>query len=136
MTLHPRRVPDWVRDIREAIEYIHLDMGDLDRQAFEADGKTVRAVTKSIVDIGEAPNQVMPDHAINAAFSNRESGHLAASETGVRHAQCAHAWIFPHGRQCCLGHRSPPFARVGQAAVADCVRRRQFEGLSYPLWVY
>ena len=39
MTLHPRRVPDWVRDIRDAIEYIHLDLGGLDRQAFEADGK-------------------------------------------------------------------------------------------------
>jgi hypothetical protein len=42
MTSHPRRVPDWVRDIREAIEYIYLDMGGLDRQAFAADGKTVR----------------------------------------------------------------------------------------------
>ena len=59
MTLHPRRVPDWARDIREAIEYIHLDMGGQDRQAFEADGKTVRAVTKSIADIGEAANQIM-----------------------------------------------------------------------------
>jgi uncharacterized protein with HEPN domain len=59
MTLHPRRVPDWVRDIRDAIEYIHLDVGGLDRQAFVVDGKTVRAVTKSIADIGEAANQIM-----------------------------------------------------------------------------
>ena len=59
MSLHPRRVPDWVRDMREAIEYIHLDMAGLDRQAFEADGKTIRAVTKSIADIGEAANQIM-----------------------------------------------------------------------------
>ncbi len=59
MSLHPRRVPDWVRDIQDAIEYIHLDIGSLNRHAFEADGKSVRAVTKSIADIGEAANQIM-----------------------------------------------------------------------------
>ena len=59
MSRHPRRVPDWVRDIRDAIEYIRTDLGDLDRHAFEMDGKTLRAVTKSIADIGEAANQIM-----------------------------------------------------------------------------
>lgn len=48
MNLHPRRVPDWVRDMREAIEYIHLDIAGFDREAFKADGKTIRAITKSI----------------------------------------------------------------------------------------
>lgn len=47
-----------MRDIREAIEYNDLDMGRLSRQAFEADGKTVRAVTKSIADTGKAANQI------------------------------------------------------------------------------
>lgn len=59
MSLHPRRVPDWVCDIRDAIGYIWMDVGELDRQAFEADAKTVRAVTKSIADIGEAAHQIM-----------------------------------------------------------------------------
>ena len=48
MNLHPRRVPDWVRDMRRAIEYIHLDIAGFDREAFKADGKTIRAITKSI----------------------------------------------------------------------------------------
>ena len=59
MSVHPRRVPDWVRDIRDAIGYTHLDIGDLDRAAFAQDGKTLRAVAKSIADIGEAANQIM-----------------------------------------------------------------------------
>ena len=115
MSLHPRRVPDWVRDMREAIEYIHLDMAGLDRQAFEADGKTIRAVTKSIADIGEAANQIMQAMP-NFQTENPDIWQHLKRVYAMRNAQCAPARLFPHRRQRCLGHGSPAFAGTGQAA--------------------
>lgn len=44
----PRRLRDWPLDIRDALNNIKSDIGALDEDAFAADGKTLRAVTKSI----------------------------------------------------------------------------------------
>lgn len=54
-----RRLPDWIEDIRDAIQNIRSDIGGLTEDAFLVDGKTLRAVAKSIADIGEAANQIM-----------------------------------------------------------------------------
>jgi uncharacterized protein with HEPN domain len=59
MSSKERRLPDWVRDIREAIQNIREDIGALTEEQFLRDGKTVRAVAKSLSDIGEAANQMM-----------------------------------------------------------------------------
>ena len=59
MTPKARRLPDWVDDIQEAIRHIAADIGALDEQQFAGDGKTLRAVTKSLSDIGEAANRIM-----------------------------------------------------------------------------
>ena len=59
MTDKRRRLPDWVQDIREAIQNIRSDIGTLTESQFLKDGKTVRAVAKGIADIGEAANQIM-----------------------------------------------------------------------------
>lgn len=44
----PRRLRDWPLDIRDALNNVKSDIGALDEDAFAADGKTLRAVTKSI----------------------------------------------------------------------------------------
>jgi uncharacterized protein with HEPN domain len=54
-----RRLADWVQDIRDAIANIRSDIGALSEDAFLGDGKTLRAVAKSVSDIGEAANRVM-----------------------------------------------------------------------------
>ena len=54
-----RRVPDWIADIREARRNIESDIGGANEEQFLIDGKTLRAVTKSLSDIGEAANQIM-----------------------------------------------------------------------------
>lgn len=59
MTNKERRLPDWVQDIREAIQNIREDVGDLTEEQFLGDGKTVRAVAKGLSDIGEAAKQIM-----------------------------------------------------------------------------
>jgi len=52
MTDKRRRLPDWVQDIREAIQNIRSDIGTLTESQFLKDGKTLRAVVKGIADIG------------------------------------------------------------------------------------
>jgi uncharacterized protein with HEPN domain len=59
MSSNERRLPDWVQDIREAMKNIRDDIGVLTEEQFIGDGKTVRAVAKSLSDIGEAANQMM-----------------------------------------------------------------------------
>ena len=59
MTSKERRLPDWVQDIREAMQNIRADIGVLTEEQFLGDGKTVRAVAKGLSDIGEAANQIM-----------------------------------------------------------------------------
>ena len=54
-----RRVPDWIDDILEAIRNVAADIGALDEHQFAGDSKTLRAVTKSLSDIGEAANRIM-----------------------------------------------------------------------------
>ena len=54
-----RRLPDWVQDIRDAIANIRSDIAALSEDAFLVDGKTLRAVAKSVSDIGEAANRIM-----------------------------------------------------------------------------
>lgn len=59
MTQKARRLPDWVADIREARRNIEADIGNVSEEDFLDDGKTLRAVTKSLSDIGEAANRIM-----------------------------------------------------------------------------
>ena len=59
MTSKQRRLPDWVQDIRDAIQNIRADIGEVTENEFLDDGKTLRAVTKGLSDIGEAANQIM-----------------------------------------------------------------------------
>lgn len=59
MNKKSRRVPERLADMREALENIKGDMGDLTKEQFLADGKTQRAVIESIIVIGEAANHIM-----------------------------------------------------------------------------
>lgn len=59
MTPKVRRLPDWIADLREAARNIESDIGDATEEQFLADGKTQRAVTKGLSDIGEAANRIM-----------------------------------------------------------------------------
>ena len=59
MSVKIRRVPDWIADIREASRNIEADVGNAGEEHFLRDGKTLRAVTKSLADIGEAANRIM-----------------------------------------------------------------------------
>ena len=59
MTDKHRRIADWLRDIRQAIDYAKEDVGAMSKKEFLADGKTQRAVIESIIVIGEASNRVM-----------------------------------------------------------------------------
>jgi uncharacterized protein with HEPN domain len=59
MTDKRRRIADWLRDIRQAIDYAKEDVGAMSKKEFLADGKTQRAVIESIIVIGEASNRVM-----------------------------------------------------------------------------
>ncbi len=59
MNRKQRRLPDWIEDIRCAIENIKEDTKGLTKARFLDDGKSQRAVAKSISDIGEAANRVM-----------------------------------------------------------------------------
>ena len=59
MSKNPRRIPDRIQDMLEAIRNARSDIGDLSKNEFLVDGKTQRAVIESIVVIGEAANQIM-----------------------------------------------------------------------------
>lgn len=59
MSKDPRRVPERLRDIRQAIENIKSDLGDVSKDEFLIDGKTQRAVVESLIVIGEAANNIM-----------------------------------------------------------------------------
>ena len=54
-----RNLQDWVSDIYSAMRNIEADMGDMTETEFLDDGKTIRAVAKSITDIGECAHQIM-----------------------------------------------------------------------------
>ncbi len=45
---------DWCNDIFQAASDINADVGDMEKEIFLSDGKTQRAVVKSLSDIGEA----------------------------------------------------------------------------------
>lgn len=59
MMRDPRRAADRAEDIREAIGHINADIGALDQAGFLADGKTQRAVTESLIVIGEAAGAIL-----------------------------------------------------------------------------
>ena len=48
----PRRLRDWLLDVRKALDNIKADVGSLDEDGFSSDGKSVE-------DIGEAAKQIM-----------------------------------------------------------------------------
>jgi uncharacterized protein with HEPN domain len=54
-----RRLPDWIEDIRGAIKNIREDIKGLTKGQFLDDGKSQRAVAKSVSDIGEAAHRIM-----------------------------------------------------------------------------
>jgi len=57
-----RTLQDWVEDIHSAMRNIKSDMINMSEAEFLDDGKTIRAVAKSITDIGEAANKLMGEH--------------------------------------------------------------------------
>jgi uncharacterized protein with HEPN domain len=59
MNATARRLPDWLADVREAMRNIESDIGNASEAQFLNDGKTLRAVAKSLSDIGEAANRIM-----------------------------------------------------------------------------
>lgn len=59
MSRNPRRVPDRIQDMLEAIDNVKSDVQGMDGEAFIADGKTQRAVIESLIVIGEAAKKVM-----------------------------------------------------------------------------
>ncbi len=59
MKKEQRRLPDWIEDIKGAIENIRGDIKGLTKGQFLDDGKSQRAVAKSISDIGEAARRIM-----------------------------------------------------------------------------
>lgn len=56
-----RTLHDWIDEIHLAIQNIRSDIGSMTETEFLYDGKTLRAVTKCITDIGEAAHQMMDD---------------------------------------------------------------------------
>jgi uncharacterized protein with HEPN domain len=70
-----RRLPDWIEDIRCAIGNIRNDTSGLTKAQFLDDGKSQRAVAKSISDIGEAANR--------SRFSMQSYRKAMAAETRV-----------------------------------------------------
>jgi uncharacterized protein with HEPN domain len=66
-----RRLPDWIEDIRGTIKNIREDIKGLTKGQFLDDGKSQRAVVKSISDIGEAAHRIM-DLAPDIARGNPE----------------------------------------------------------------
>jgi uncharacterized protein with HEPN domain len=59
MTRTPRRVPDRIQDMLEAIGNVKSDLGDMRKEDFLVDGKTQRAIIESLIVIGEAANKIM-----------------------------------------------------------------------------
>jgi uncharacterized protein with HEPN domain len=59
MNKKSRRVPERLADMREALQNIKSDLGNLTKEQFLVDGKTQRAVIESIIVIGEAANNIM-----------------------------------------------------------------------------
>jgi uncharacterized protein with HEPN domain len=59
MNKKPRRIPERIEDIREAIGNVRNDLGTLTKEQFLADGKTQRAVIEGIIVIGESANSIM-----------------------------------------------------------------------------
>ncbi|MEO8411219.1 MAG: HepT-like ribonuclease domain-containing protein [Propionivibrio sp.] len=53
------RLSERLLDIREAINNVRDDLGNLSKEQFLADGKTQRAVIESLIVIGEAANSIM-----------------------------------------------------------------------------
>ena len=66
-----RRLPDWIEDIRGIIKNIREDIKGLTKGQFLDDGKSQRAVAKSISDIGEAAHRIN-DLVPNIAQRNPE----------------------------------------------------------------
>ena len=59
MTRKPRRVPERIQDMLEAIGNVESDIGEMSKEEFLSDGKTQRAVIESLIVIGEAGNSIM-----------------------------------------------------------------------------
>ena len=70
MTRKPRRLPERIQDMLEAIRNIESDIGAMSKDEFLSDGKTQRAVIEGLIVIGEAGNTIMRfDSALQEANS-------------------------------------------------------------------
>ncbi len=66
MSHHPPktlRINDALDDIRDALTWIDRHIGNISRDEFLADRKTLDSVVKNLVDIGEAANNIMQSDA-------------------------------------------------------------------------
>ena len=61
--MSPRRWPDRVQDILDAIDEIQFFIKGMDFQSFENDPRTIRAVELNFIIIGEAANTI-PDEIV------------------------------------------------------------------------
>ncbi len=68
MNKKSRRICQRIEDIREAIENARSDLGTLTKEEFLSDGKTQRAIIKSLIVIGESAHAIMQlDPSIESA---------------------------------------------------------------------
>lgn len=54
-----RKIRDWIADIQSAMVAIKEDIGEMSEEQFLDDAKTIRAVIKSMTDIGEGAKEIM-----------------------------------------------------------------------------
>ena len=57
-----RTLKDWVEDVHASMRNIESDLLNMSEAEFLDDGKSIRAVAKSIIDIGEASHRLMDEH--------------------------------------------------------------------------
>ena len=70
MTRKPRRLPERIRDVLEAISNIESDIGAMSKDGFLSGSKTQRAVINRLIVIGEAGNTIMQlDSSLQEAHS-------------------------------------------------------------------
>lgn len=67
MTRKPRRVPERIQDMLDAIDNASSDLGEISKDDFLADGKTQRAVIESLIVIGGSRQQ---NHAVGSGATN------------------------------------------------------------------
>jgi hypothetical protein len=107
MNATARRLPDWLADVREVMRNIESDIGNASEAQFLNDGKTLRAVAKSLSEIGEAAKRRTGSwHSLRTGNkTTRQRGSICAASmrcaTCLRMATSAStpAWSGPRVKQ-------------------------------------